>query len=123
MSAGGAGIFHGHPSVMEEPGGDRAFTHALLGCISVCVGTQAPGGVHGGPCLQRCIQKPSLCMGLCLSGRRVLLASVFVRLSVCRPPELMAYPRILANPLANTWDATKAALEQLGSRGGVDITK
>lgn len=60
---------------------------------------------------------------VCQEGEFCLQACLSVCLSVCRPPELMAYPRILANPLANTWDATKAALEQLGSRGGVDITK
>lgn len=43
--------------------------------------------------------------------------------SVRHPPELAAHPRILATPLANTWDATKARLDQLGSREGFDITK
>ena len=55
---------------------------AFLGCISVCMGTEAPGGVRGGPCLQGHIQKPSPCVGLRLPGRRVSLASVFVCLSI-----------------------------------------
>lgn len=65
------------------------------------------------------IQKCPPCIGLRLAGRRVWLVSVFVRLSIT--PRTCSLLRDFSNPPTNQWDATKARLEQPGSRGGSDV--
>jgi len=70
---------------------------ALLGRVGVCVGTEAPGGVRGGPRLRGRVREPSPSVGLRSPGSRVLLASVFVCLSVV-PRKLAAHHEVLATP-------------------------